>query len=97
MDGKYESQCADENNRFWIPELNLFLGTWKGKKSQISTTWLRWWDSSGNLLLWGKEIIEQERQRAEVAELELQKEQAKRQRLVDRLKALGVDMELNEE
>lgn len=107
VDGKYESQSADENNHFWIPELNLFLGTWEGKRSQISTNWLRWWDSSGNLLLWGKEIIEQEklkveqerqraeqeRQRAEVAELELQKEQAKRQRLVDHLKALGVDDE----
>jgi hypothetical protein len=55
-------------------------------------------------LLWGKEIIEQERQRAEqesqraeAAELELQKEQAKRQRLVDRLKALGVDVGFNED
>jgi len=95
VEGKYESQSADENNRFWIPELNLFLGTWNGKRSQISTTWLRWWDSSGNLLLWGKEIIEQERQRAQAAELELQKEQAQRQRLVDRLKALDVDLDLD--
>jgi hypothetical protein len=95
VEGKYESQSADENNRFWIPELNLFLGTWNGKRSQISTTWLRWWDSSGNLLLWGKEIIEQERQRAQAAELELQKEQAQRQRLVDRLKVLDVDLDLD--
>lgn len=81
VDGKYESQTTDENNRFWIAEMNLFLGAWDGKRSQVSTTWLRWWDASGNLLLWGKEIIEQERQRAEQAEFRLQQEQVIRQRL----------------
>ena len=65
VDGRYEPQVPDENSRFWIPEMNLFLGTWDGQRSNLSTTWLRWWDSSGNLLLWGREQIEQARQRAE--------------------------------
>jgi Uma2 family endonuclease len=90
VDGRYESQSTDENNRFWIAEMNLFLGVWDGKRSQVSTNWLRWWDQSGNLLLWGNERIEQERQRAEVAEAQLQQEREISQRLTDRLTALGI-------
>lgn len=59
--------------------MNLFLGTWDGQRSHLSTTWLRWWDSSGHLLLWGREQIEQEKQRAE--------------RLASQLRALGVEPE----
>ena len=84
VDGRYESQPTDENKRFWIVEMNLFLGTWDGKRSKVSTTWLRWWDQSGNLLPWGKEIIEQERQRAEQesqrAEQECQRAERESQR-----------------
>ena len=104
VEGRYELQIPNENKHFWIPEMNLFLGTWDGRMSRVSTTWLRWWDHSGNLLLWGKEIIEQEklkaeqeRQRAEQAESRLQQEQVIRKRLVDRLKAVGVDADLGEE
>ncbi len=109
VDGKYEPQVPDENNRFWIVELSLFLGTWEGEKSQITTTWLRWWDHSGNLLLWGNERIEQEkilveqerqraeqeRERAEQAEAQLEQERVMRQRLRDRLMALGIDVDEN--
>lgn len=93
LNNKYESQSADENNRFWIAEMDLFLGTWDGERSQVSTTWLRWWDRSGDLLLWGNEKIEQERKRAEFAEAQLQQERVIRQRLADRLTALGIDIE----
>jgi hypothetical protein len=107
VDNKYELQVPDANKRFWIAEINLFLGVWKGKRSLLSTNWLRWWDQSENLLPWGSEIIqqerqraeeerqraEQERQRAEQVEAQLQQEQVIRQRLSDRLKALGIDPE----
>ncbi|MDX2256956.1 MAG: Uma2 family endonuclease [Pseudanabaenaceae cyanobacterium bins.39] len=98
VDNKYELQTPNANNRFWIAEMSLFLGVWEGKRSLFNANWLRWWDQSENLLLWGCEIIdqerqkaEQERQRAEQAEAQLQQEQAMRQRLSDRLKALGID------
>ena len=119
--GKYEQQKPDENNRYWIAEINLFLGVWQGTKAEFTTNWLRWWDKSGNLLLWGSELVEQERQRAEQerqraeqerqraeqerqrteqesqraeqAELELEQEQIARQRLVQKLKELGVNPE----
>ena len=107
MAGKYEQQLPDENNRYWIKELNLFIGIWQGTKAEFTTNWLRWWDKSGNLLLWGSELVEQERQRAEQerqrteqesqraeqAELELEQEQIARQRLVQKLKELGVNPE----
>ena len=98
--GKYEQQLPDENNRYWIKELNLFIGIWQGSKAEFTTNWLRWWDLSGNLLLWGSELVEQERQRAEQerqraeqAELELEQERISRQRLVQKLKELGVNPE----
>ncbi len=112
--GRYEQQKPDENNRYWIKELNLFIGIWQGTKAEFTTNWLRWWDKSGNLLLWGSELVEQEkqraeqekqraeqerqrteqeRQRAEQAELELKQEQISRQRLVQKLKELGVNPE----
>jgi hypothetical protein len=98
--GKYEQQLPDENNRYWIKELNLFIGIWQGSKAEFTTNWLRWWDKSGNLLLWGNELVEQEKQRteqekqrAEQAELELEREQISRQRLVQKLKELGVNPE----
>ena len=91
VNGRYESQVPNENNHFWIAEMNLFLGVWNGERSQISTNWLRWWDQSRNLLLWGKEIIDLEKQRADRVEAQLQQEQIERQHLIDRLKALGVD------
>jgi hypothetical protein len=103
--GKYEQQLSDENKRYWIEEIELFLGIWPGKKSQLRSYWLRWWDKSGNLLLWGIEEIEQERQRAEQerqraeqerqraeqAESALEQERISRQLLVEKLRELGVD------
>ncbi|MFM6439726.1 MAG: hypothetical protein ACKPGW_33165, partial [Microcystis panniformis] len=98
--GRYEQQKPDENNRYWIAEINLFLGVWQGKKADVTAYWLRWWELSGNLLLWGSELVEQEneraaqeRQRAEQAELELEQERISRQRLVQKLKELGVNPE----
>jgi hypothetical protein len=93
VSGKYEQQLSDEDNRYWIKELDLFIGVWQGQKAEFTTYWLRWWDKSGNLLLWGSELVEQERQRAEQAELELEQERISRQRLAQKLRELGVDPE----
>ncbi len=73
----YQQQTADTNNRYWIEEIGLYLGVWWGKKIDITANWLRWWDSSGNLLCWGRELVEQERQRTE---LENQRAEQERQR-----------------
>jgi hypothetical protein len=93
--GRYEQQLPDENNRYWIEEINLFIGVWQGTKAEFTTNWLRWWDKLGNLLLWGSELVEQEKQRAEQekqraeqAELELEQERISCQRLAQKLREL---------
>jgi Uma2 family endonuclease len=71
QNGHYVGQTPDAQGRYWIPEVKLFLGRWQGTRLGITTNWLRWWDESGNLLLWSSERVEEERQRADVAEQEL--------------------------
>ncbi len=64
-EGRYELELPDPEGRHWFAEMGLFLGTWRGEKEGRRGYWLRWWDEEGNLLLWGVEILAQERQRAE--------------------------------
>lgn len=75
--GLYQPQPPDEDGRYWMPEANLFLGLWDGSRQGRSGLWLRWWDADGNMLLWGHEAAEQERQKAEQ---ERQKAEQERQR-----------------
>jgi Uma2 family endonuclease len=98
--GNYQLQTADESGQYWLPEMNLFLGTWQGDREQRLGYWLRWWDDQKNLLLWGKEAIEAEHQQAEVerqrAEAERQRAEAERQRadrLLEQLRAAGIEPE----
>ena len=65
QEGRYVLQPANEQRRYWIPELQLFLGIWYGLRAGITTHWLRWWNVEGNLLLWGAEKAEQEAARAD--------------------------------
>ncbi|MBV6622044.1 MAG: Uma2 family endonuclease [Rivularia sp. (in: Bacteria)] len=55
---RYHLQKSDANNRFWIAQMQLFLGVWQGSRENRSGYWLRWWDENGNLLLWGSEKAE---------------------------------------
>lgn len=84
---KYKLQSANEQNRFWIPEMQMFLGVWQGNRENRNSFWLRWWDEQSNLLLWGSEIVEQERQRAE-------QERQRVERLAAQLRAAGIEPEL---
>lgn len=74
---EYVLQTPSEEGRYWIPELDLFLGHWHGSRLGTTTHWLRWWDASGNLLPWSSDQAVQERQRAE--------------RLAAKLRELGID------
>lgn len=51
----------NERGRYLIEPLGVELGLWSGAYQNQTQLWLRWWDSSGNLLLTGNE-------RAEIAE-----------------------------
>ncbi|HEY9704797.1 MAG TPA: Uma2 family endonuclease, partial [Allocoleopsis sp.] len=52
----------------WLEELDLGLTLWDGEFEQLTTTWLRWCDRSGNILLTGQETAVKERNRANLAE-----------------------------
>jgi Uma2 family endonuclease len=96
--GQYILQSANAEQRYWIPEMNLFLGTWQGTRETRTGPWLRWWNASGDLLLWGTERVEQERQRVEQerqrADHEHQRAEEAQQRaeqLIAQLRAAGIE------
>jgi Uma2 family endonuclease len=75
--GTYILQPLDENGRYFIDSLGLSLGAWFGTRLDQTFYWLRWWDTEGNLLLWGSEKLAQERQ---LLEAEKQRAEAEKQR-----------------
>jgi Uma2 family endonuclease len=83
----YQLQTPDQNNRYWIPEMNLFLGLWQGTRENRTGYWLRWWDENSELLLWGLELTAKERQRAD-------EECQRAERLAQQLRAAGIEPEL---
>ncbi|HBL13897.1 MAG TPA: hypothetical protein DD379_21380, partial [Cyanobacteria bacterium UBA11162] len=90
----------DENQRYWIAEMSLFLGVWEGTRENRTGYWLRWWDEEGELLLWGEELAERERERAEQererAEQERERAEQERERaerLAAQLRAAGIEPE----
>jgi Uma2 family endonuclease len=89
--GQYVLQEPSESGRFWIPELNLFLGIWQGTRLGFNIYWLRWWDEAGNLLLWSSEQAQQERQRADDAIANLELERQRNAALAAKLRELGID------
>jgi Uma2 family endonuclease len=84
--GQYDLQLMSVDGRYDVPEMQLSLGAWQGEREGRMGHWLRWWDASGNLLLWGHEKIEQEKQRAE-------QEKQRANVLAEKLRELGVDPE----
>ncbi|MDJ1172854.1 Uma2 family endonuclease [Roseofilum capinflatum] len=82
---RYELETPNPEGRFWIPEMNLYLGVWQGCRENLESYWLRWWDDEGNLLLWGTEKVKQERQRAEA-------ERQRADRLAAQLRAAGIEV-----
>ncbi|MCC3575992.1 MAG: Uma2 family endonuclease [Microcoleus sp. PH2017_40_RAT_O_B] len=83
---RYNLQQTDENGRYWIPGLDLFLGVWEGTHEGRTGCWLRWWNAAGELLLWSEERTEQERQRAD-------RESLRAERLAEKLRQAGITLD----
>lgn len=83
---QYKIETPDQNQRYWIEEIKLYLGIWEGTREGLTTKWLRWWDEQGNLLLWSSELVEQEKQRAE-------QEKQRAEKLAAQLRAAGIEPE----
>jgi Uma2 family endonuclease len=97
--GQYELQKPNENNLYWLEEIGLFLGVWQGQKAEVYANWLRWWTPDQDLLLWGAELLakerenlQQEKQRADQAELLLEQEKIAKEKLLNKLQEMGVNL-----
>ena len=66
--GRYRPIKANAKGWLWIEELDLWLGTWRGKYQEYDQVWLRFYDKDGRLVPTGKEA---EARRAAAAEIEV--------------------------
>ncbi|NER36108.1 MAG: Uma2 family endonuclease [Oscillatoria sp. SIO1A7] len=81
---RYERLVPNDRGWLWCESLGLWLGTWQGTIDRVTAFWLRFYDSSGNLIPFPEEAAEQ---RAESAD-------QKAARLAERLRELGEDPDL---
>ncbi len=84
--GQYQLQQPNAEGRYWIPQMSLFLGVWQGMRENRTGYWLRWWDEENQMLLWGSELVNRERQQAE-------RERQRAERLAAQLRAAGLEPE----
>ncbi|MFB8789351.1 MAG: Uma2 family endonuclease [Potamolinea sp.] len=89
--GRYDLQPPNAENYYKIEALNLFLGVWQGTKVNRTGYWLRWWNESGEMLPWGVELVEQERQRAEQERQRAEQERQRAEALIAQLRAAGIE------
>jgi hypothetical protein len=73
--------------------MTLFLGVWQGKKAEIDGCWLRFWDKTDQLLLWGSERIQQEQQLTDQERQRADQERQRADQLALKLRELGVDID----
>ncbi|KJH72996.1 Uma2 family endonuclease [Aliterella atlantica] len=81
VDGKYQLQSGEP---FWMSEIGLGIGRATSWSGGLEREVLYWYDEQGNRYLTPEELAQQERQRADLAEQQLQN-------LVAKLKAQGID------
>ncbi|MEE3719272.1 Uma2 family endonuclease [Tumidithrix elongata RA019] len=88
--GKYEL-ISSENNRVWLPDIELAIGFEEGDHIGWNREWLYWYDRNGVRYLTAEERAESAKAIAEQANLAKQQAEQKAQRFAERLKALGID------
>ncbi|TAF07653.1 MAG: Uma2 family endonuclease [Nostocales cyanobacterium] len=88
--GSYKLRSADEYDLYWLAEMALFIGVWEGKRENRQGYWLRWWDQDGNLLLWGSELVQQERLAKEQERQEKEAALKRLEELEKRLRDAGI-------
>jgi Putative restriction endonuclease len=91
-DGCYRSVELFES-RFWFDELALGLGVWSGRYAGTTGEWLRWYDGLGDWVLTADERAEQATQQVEQERDRADEAQLKADRLAAKLRSLGIDPE----
>jgi Uma2 family endonuclease len=105
--GRYRRQRPNIRGHYAINGLGVELGIWKGRFLNKRMAWLRWYDSQGRLLPYGRDEArqerlerelaqhqaEQERRAKERAEQDADQQRVRAQRLAEQLRSLGVEPE----
>jgi hypothetical protein len=86
--GGYVRIEPNERGWLWSEQLGAYVGVWRGSYRGRVWSWLRLWDSEGNLVLTREEREARERARAEQAEARAEQERAERERLQAELEQL---------
>ena len=78
---RYRTIRPDPHGRVWLDQLQMWLGTWRGKYQGADMVWLRFFDAQGHLVLTGDEAeaarAERERLRAEGEKARAEAEKAR--------------------
>jgi Uma2 family endonuclease len=95
VNGKYLPVIG---NPVWMPEIGLGIGKERHTHHGINREWMFWYDEDGKRYLTPQEVAAEERQKAiefksQVDEFksQVESEQARSQRLADRLRELGIN------
>jgi len=67
-DNGYQAMTPDPRGWIWSPVLHLWIGRWEGTYRRDQTTWLRFYDPEGRLVLTSQETAEAALQQVEAAE-----------------------------
>ena len=101
LNGRYAKMQSNDRKHYPIPPMGVEIGL----QQQGTTTWLRWWDESGNLLLTGDEravqaeaIADQERaianQQTTIADQQraiANQERQQKEKLATYLRSIGIN------
>lgn len=99
---QYQPIEPNEQGWLWCQTLGFWLGTWSGTIDREAAIWLRFYDSSGQLVLLPEEAAQQQlemtqqqlatiQQQAEVAQQQAEQERQRAELLAARLRELGID------
>jgi Uma2 family endonuclease len=90
---QYQQITPNEQGWLWCETLNFWLGTWQGMIDRETANWLRFYDTSGNLVLLPEEAAQQQaeaaQQQAEAERLRAEQESQRAERLAAKLRELG--------
>ncbi|MDY7013730.1 MAG: Uma2 family endonuclease, partial [Cyanobacteriota bacterium] len=97
---RYREQQLEEE-RIWLPTLEIGIGLWFGEYRGLERQWLRWYDRAGNWIPTPAEEAESAERRAEAAQARAEaaqqqtQEERARAEAAERTIALGISRLLN--
>jgi Uma2 family endonuclease len=94
LNGRYAKMQSNERGHYPIPPMGVEIGL----QQEVTTTWLRWWDELGDLLLTGDEravqaesIADQQRAIADQQRAIADQERQQKEKLATYLRSMGIN------